>query len=180
MDPQLSNNIEKLVQSIAQGDTDAYHELYNQLHKPLFGFVVARTSSREDAKDVLQDVFIDLWHALQKFSYHSDKQFFSFVYTIAKRKLARYYKSHIKTVPLPLIDENLTECYEITDIDTMAILKVLSKLKPKYREVIELRYISDLKFVDIAKFLNTKETTVKVRHHRALKQLNVLLQEYGT
>ncbi len=175
MNLQLDNNIEKLVQSCIQGDVESYHKLYNALHRQLFGFIVSRTNNREDAKDILQDVFIDLWRALPKFSYKSDKQFYSFVYTIIKRKLARYYNSNIDTVEFD--DDYISENYESVNNDTILLLRLVRKLKPKYREVLELRYWSDLTFADIAKLLNTKETTVKVRHHRALKMLHVLTKE---
>ncbi len=176
MNSQSNNNLEELIGLCAQGDTATYKELYEHLHKPLFGFIVARTGNREDAKDILQDVFVDLWNALSKFSYRSEKQFYGFVFTIAKRKLARYYDSRNDTIDIT--EQHITDNYGPCDYDLTFILKVVKKLKPKYREVLELRYWSDLTFKDIARFLKSKETTVKVRHHRALKQLDDLLKEY--
>jgi len=169
-------SLKELIGASKEGDTNAFHELYERLNQPVFGFVAARTNSRDDAKDVLQDIFIDVWRALPKFSYSSDKELYSFVYTIAKRKLARYYNSQGKTIQYT--EQHIRENYENIDPESMSFLPIIQKLKPKYREVLELRYWSQLPFADIAKFLKTQETTVKVRHHRALQQLEVLIVNY--
>jgi len=178
VDPQSNNNLERLIKASKEGDAEAFHELYDSLGQPIFAFIVARTNNREDAKDILQGVFIDVWRALPKFSYSSDKKFYSFVYTIARRKLARYYESRVSIVEYT--EEHTKENYETMDEEAMSFLPVIHKLKPKYREVLELRYWVNLTFADIAKFLKTRETTVKVRHHRALKQLEALLSDYET
>ena len=176
MNSQSELSLEELIVTSKEGDMDAFHELYERLSQPVFGFVAARTNSRDDAKDVLQDIFIDVWRALPKFSYSSDKELYSFIYTIAKRKLARYYASQGKTVQYT--EQHIKENYEGINAESMSFLPIIQKLKPKYREVIELRYWSRLPFADIAKFLKTQETTVKVRHHRALQQLETLLANY--
>jgi len=173
---QSELSLEQIIKTSKAGDMNAFHELYERLSQPLFGFVTARTNSRDDAKDVLQDIFIDVWRALPKFSYSSDKELYSFVYTVAKRKLARYYDSQGKTIQYT--EQHVQENYESMDAESMSFLPIIQKLKPKYREVLELRYWSQLPFADIAKFLKTQETTVKVRHHRALQQLEALLVNY--
>jgi len=175
---QSELSLEELIVTSKAGDMNAFHELYERLSQPVFGFVAARTNSRDDAKDILQDIFIDVWRALPKFSYSSDKELYSFVYTIAKRKLARYYKSQSKTIQYT--EQYAQENYENINAESMSFLPIVQKLKPKYREVLELRYWSQLPFADIGKFLKTTETTVKVRHHRALLQLKTLIAKYET
>jgi len=54
----------------------------------------------------------------------------------------------------------------------------IEKLPEKYRTVIELRHWSGLTFGEIGKFIGEKETTVKVRHHRALKMLETHWKNY--
>lgn len=172
-------DIENLVILSAQGDESAFHTLYERLNNTLFKYIVSRTRNRDDATDLLQDVFIDLWRGLQKFSYRSEGQFYGFVFTITKRKLSKHYKTNRKTQE---IDENTPgQSYEM-DIekkdDLRVMTKAVSKLKEKNRIVIELRYWSGLTFSEIGTILNCKETTVKVRHHRALKTLEEIMKEY--
>jgi len=173
VDAQKDKNLYRYIQECQAGDSEAFHELYKILQKPIFGFIVARTNSRQESLDLLQDVFIDLWKALPKFRYRSDKEFYSFVFLVTRRKLANYYKTKPEIVTFS--EEYMTEVYEEPTEDLSQIRKVLNKLKPKYREIIELRYWSDLSFRQIAEYLDAKETTVKVRHHRAIEKLNSLL-----
>jgi len=179
MDPDDSreeHNLKQLVEASKMGNEDAFYKLYSILNQPIFGFVASRTNSRDDARDVLQSVFVDVWRALPKFSYSSEKQFYSFVYKIARRKLARYYETQGKTIELT--EEHMKENYELMSDESTQFLPVMQKLKPKYREVLELRYWANLPFAEIAKFLKTGEGTVKVRHHRALKKLEILMATY--
>lgn len=178
VDPHSEHELKQLVEASKTGSEDAFYKLYNMLQQPMFGFIASRTNSREDAKDVLQLVFVDVWRSLPKFSYVSDRALYGFVYKIARRKLARYYKEQERVVELG--EEHMKENYEMINSEATQILPVMQKLKPKYREVLELRYWSSLPFADIAKFLKVRETTVKVRHHRALKKLKTLIAAYET
>ena len=96
-------DIENLVILSAQGDESAFHTLYERLNNTLFKYIVSRTINRDDATDLIQDVFVDLWRGLQKFSYKSEGQFYGFVFIITKRKLSKHYKTNRKTLEL---DEN--------------------------------------------------------------------------
>ena len=170
------DNLKGLILSSAKGDNSAFHQLYEHLSDQLFRFILARCQSRQDALDLLQDIFIDLWKAMSRFKYSSDQEFYGFVYRIARRKLAKYYKSNPKIVEFN--EEYIKENFEINHQDDWLITKVLPRIKTKYRQVLELRYWSDFSFAQIAKALDLKESTVKVQHHRALKQLNNIMKDY--
>ncbi|MCK5095744.1 MAG: sigma-70 family RNA polymerase sigma factor [Candidatus Pacebacteria bacterium] len=171
--------LENLVISSVKGDERAFRFLYERLNDPLFKYILSRTKDRDDATDILQDVFVDLWRALDTFTYTSDGQFYGFVFTITKRKLGKHYKN--KKV-FREIDENLLENSYKMDVefadDARILMKAIEELKEKYRTVIKLRYWSGLTFPEMGKLLGDKETTVKVRHHRALKLLEDILKTY--
>lgn len=164
-----------------QGDEHAFHLLYERLNDPLFKYILSRTKDRDDALDMLQEVFTDIWKSLGTFVYSSEGQFYGFVFVIVKRKLGKYYKTRHSVDEL---DENsLENSYEI-DVehldDVRTLMEAIKQLNGKYRTVIELRYWSGLTFGEIGKLIGDKETTVKVRHHRALKLLEEILQKYDT
>ncbi len=166
--------LETLITRIQSGDQEAFRMLYDSLADRLFGYVASRTGSRADALDVVQDIFIDLWSALGRFSYRSDGHFYSFVFTIAKRKLYRHYKDGGRTESIDDLsaDDHPRVEADITDRDGMR--ELVEKLPEKYRDVIVLRYWSDMPFAEIADALDTTESNVKVRHHRALEKLRDL------
>lgn len=168
-------SIKELIQKSVSGDEGAFLLLYEHLNDRLFAFIYARTRNRDDALDLLQEVFVDLWQALDGFSYSSDSEFYGFVFTITKRKLSKHYSATAKDAQRVDTADGLV----MPDIDRLnneqTLEAAMVHLKPMYREVLELRYWSELSFAEIAHILKTKETTVKVRHHRAVKQLQKIL-----
>jgi len=171
-----NNSIEQCVVKYKQGDEQAFRELYDLLNNKLFAFVMSRTPSRPDALDILQEVFIDLWQALSKFSYKTDKQFYAFVFLITKRRVAKYYRGRKQTEEMT--DQHIQDNYQTVVEYFPELSKATTKLKQKYQDVIHLRYWSELSFSEIADYLNINESAAKVRHHRALKQLQTKLKKY--
>jgi RNA polymerase sigma-70 factor (ECF subfamily) len=162
----------------AGGDERAFRALYDHLVDRLFSYVRSRAREREEATDVVQDIFLDIWGALPRFQYISDAHFYGFVFTIAKRRLIRHYKSHrheslddLEPNQIPRIDADIT--------DPDGVRALVDTLSEKYRDVIVLRYWSGLSFADIAFLLDTTETNAKVRHHRALKELHKLMNRHA-
>jgi RNA polymerase sigma-70 factor (ECF subfamily) len=158
-------------------DGDAFDELYFLLEDQLFRFIVSRIRDRARAKDILQDVFVDIWKSLQSFSYRSDAEFYGLIFLITKRKIIRYIEIEKKNDTLDL-EENL-DIEELEDgVDRTFILEAVKSLKDKYREVVELRYWSGLSFREIGEMVGAKEESVRVRHHRALKMLGKYYKKY--
>lgn len=176
MDSQSKNYIAELIQLCAQGDTFAFRKLYEQLDQKIFSFLISRVPERADAMDILQDVFVDVWQALRKFTYKSDKQFYAFVFVITKRKVAKFYAGRDITVEFS--EQHMSDMYSSPDFEIYTMSKLVNKLKKKYQDVIRLRYWSELSFAEIADYLDINESAAKVRHHRALKQLESLAQKY--
>lgn len=173
--------LKDLVVSSSKGNKYAFRILYERLSDVLFKYIISRTKDRDDAMDVLQDTFIDIWKALETFTYASDGQFYSFIFLVTKRKLGKHYKkTNINTTEE--LDENALESSCQPNVehedDIRVLMEAIEELDDKYREVIELRYWSGLTFGEIGKLVGDKETTVKVRHHRALKLLEEILREY--
>jgi len=176
MNPLAKKRMNILIEAAQDGSREAFEGIFNNLSNKLFAFASVRTSSRDDALDVVQETFIDLWKAIPGFSYQSDEQFYGFVFKIARRKLYKYYKDKKCTVPL---DETTDVGYEeMNPRDFRYMLRELGGLSEKYRELIHLRYWSGMSFSEIAQILDVREGTAKVWHHRAIKKLQVTMQKY--
>ncbi len=170
--------LEALVLQSAQGDEVALRALTSAVTRPLFPYLMSRTKSRDEAKDVLQDTLVDVWQSLARFSYRSDAEFFAFVFTIAKRKLGRIHMMQAK-------EEPLGDWHDVADGDalsqaqtSLAVSGALTKLSGKDKEIVTLRYWSGLSFLSIGRILSMSEGAVRVRHHRALHELEETLTPY--
>ncbi len=168
-------SLQATIESCQSNPTGNFQAVYTILIDQVYAYIKSRTSNKDDALDITQEVFIDLYKALPNFSYRSDGEFYSFLYTLSKRKLAKYY-SNLKNELRPeeefldnLPDQNNQETNQ-QDIYT-----ALLKLEPETREIITLHHWSRYTFKEIAAMLNMTESAARVRHHRALDTLAILL-----
>jgi len=160
------------------GDTAAYKHIFDLLHDRIFAYALSHTRNREEAKDLLQETFIDFWKALPRFSYESDEALLGFMFRILKRKIARYYDEKKKL--LVVDDEALVDLAGSEDQeheDYRFLERHIARLSHVYQEVLRLRYWSALSYREIAVILDTKEATAKVWHHRAVEELRKLTSQ---
>lgn len=165
----------RLIERAQAGNEEAFAKIYERTHQKLFAFAVARSRSREDAVDLVEETFVDLWRSLSTFSYHSDNEFMGFLFLILKRKLIRYYQQQKDTDTL---EEDIADPSPPPATDEYGTHDLLSKLRTEYAEVLELRYWSGLQFAEIAATMHEKPSTIKTWHRRALKELHTLLEDH--
>lgn len=153
-----------------------FKAVYDLLVDKVFAYVSYRVSDREAAADIVQEVFIDLHAALQNFTYQSDAQFYSFVFLITKRKLAKHYLSTKSKQESEMdFDESNLPSPTTDPEETDSVRRALTTLEEDTREILILHHWSRYTFPEIASLLNMTESAVRVRHHRALKSLATTL-----
>lgn len=174
---QNNNELRQVLSEASQGSESAFRSVYDLMVDRIFSYVRSRVREREDAHDLVQDVFVDVWAALPNFTYISDAHFYGFVFTITKRKLARHYgKRMTESIEDLSPYDHPRVSPDIVDPDGMQNL--VDELSDKYRDVILLRYWSGFSFAEIAEILDTTETNAKVRHHRAIKELQKIMEKH--
>lgn len=173
-----SRTLEALVTESVKGDEASFGMLSKAITRPLFPFLCSRTVRREDAFDALQDTLVEVWHALPRFAYRSDASFFKFVFTIGRRRLARIRNMRVH-------EEPLSDEHDVADTDALEnaqhrviVSKALQTLSGKDKDIVTLRYWSGLSFLEIGTILSMNESAVRVRHHRALHELQDTLTPY--
>lgn len=167
-------NIKTIVEKCAGNDSASFTELYEHLVDRIFSFVSYRTNDKVAAIEVTQDVFVELHKALANFKYQTDPAFYSFVFTIVRRQLANRYgveKKHESSV----MEETMFQAAEPNVELTYSVRSALETLDECSREIVVLHHWSRFTFVEIAELINMTESTVRVRHHRALAALSSIL-----
>ncbi len=160
----------------AEGNTESFRRLYEHLIDRVFAYLYSRSGTKEQATDLTQEVFIELWQALPRFIYHTNEQFYAFVFIIARRKLIKLYGRRGKET-LFIEDENTIVDTNKKDgsEDSDALTRALDLLDPEAREIVVLHHWSRYTFKEIGTFIDKTETAVRVQHHRALKILQAHL-----
>ena len=170
-----------LLEGAKNGNKEAFRKIFELASDRIFAYAYSRTRNRDDALDVTQETFIDLWEGLKKFQYKSEEAFYGLIFLIAKRKLYKTYeadRTH-RTVPIEESKDITYEDRSKLNIEHGGYLdKYIAMLNDKYRNILKLRYFSGMTFREIANNLDIKETTAKVRHHRGIKKLKTIFEKH--
>jgi RNA polymerase sigma factor (sigma-70 family) len=171
-----NRDLQTLLEACSTDISGHFRPVYEHLIDRVYAYVRYRVHTETTAQDLTQDVFIDLYESLPSFTYQSDAQFYSFVFTITKRKLAKHYgKQAVEHAQVAEVDEFLLPSPTADTETTDAVLRALATLEPDTREIITLHHWSRYTFPEIASLLHMTESAVRVRHHRALKTLATIL-----
>ncbi|MDZ7934357.1 MAG: sigma-70 family RNA polymerase sigma factor [Emticicia sp.] len=166
-----------LLNRIRTGDKSAYKELINR-HKD-YAFTVAYRilNNREDAEEVAQDAFMQVFGALQ--SFNAESKFTTWFYRIVfNAALMQKRKNKIESVDI----ENSSEAFLVSHSSDsaedlrknerkMAIQKALQNLSADDATMITLFYLKELSLEEIAEITGISAETAKVKIHRARKRL---------
>lgn len=152
-----------------------FEAVYAHLVDKIYSYVSYRVATKEQATDLVQDIFVELYTALPSFSYQSDAQFYSFVFTITKRKLAKHYAVQHKEALVSILDTDQLASTESDTETSDAVRRALATLDETSRDIIILHHWSRYTFSEIASLLTMTESAVRVRHHRAVHALSAIL-----
>ena len=173
---QNISTLKPLLEDCKRNPTEHFKPVYDALIDKVYAYVAYRVSTKEQATDLTQDIFIDLYGALPGFTYRSDAEFYGFLFTLTKRKLARLYANQTdRTAHEQTEDETILPAPDEDREMSDEVERALSTLDPETKEIIVLHHWSRYTFPEIATLLNITESTARVRHHRALKTLSTIV-----
>jgi RNA polymerase sigma-70 factor (ECF subfamily) len=159
------------------GDMTAFEAFFRENERAVFRNAYLITGSREDAEDVLQDVFTSVWKSRHTYDANKGK-LSTWLHRITVNECLR--KRH-KDRPLMLRvdpEELAGQAQERPDkLDFEALTEAMSALDPKHRAVLVLRYFNDLSYDEIAGTLQVPLGTVKSRINHAIRSLRNRLGE---
>jgi RNA polymerase sigma factor (sigma-70 family) len=158
------------------GDISDFENLYKQYEKLVLKNAYLITGQREEAEDVLQQVFISVWKSRKTFNPEKGK-LSTWLHRITVNECMK--KQHYKKEPITDLIENarLTEVAEDPVQSLMKkeqydnLLKAVNHLDNKHRSILVLRYFNDLSYDDIAKTAGIPLGTVKSRINNGLRLL---------
>lgn len=151
--------------------------IYKQFHSDLLGYVKSKIRSREDAEDILQNVFIKISANLDKLT--EDVKLKSWIFTITRNAIIDYYRVNAtkKKVAVPEeIDENI---FESDDPDPTKGLdqcmnSMISLLPEEYRDIIIDSEIKGIRQKDLADKYEMAYPSMRSRVQRGRERLKQL------
>lgn len=180
---KLSDEI--LLERIAQGDQQAFSQLYLRYQPPLVRHC-ARVL-RDDlaqAADLVDEALFDVWRSAGSFAGRSKPS--TWIYSIARNKVISWLR---KTSEVALDDESILDAlvdpsagpHEELAMDDIKqqLLRLMDQLSEEHREILRLTYFEDLSVKEVADLLEISENTVKTRMFYARKRMAQLLDKAG-
>jgi RNA polymerase sigma-70 factor (ECF subfamily) len=165
---------------LARGDDDALEECYALYGSSVLAYL-RRLVGADEAEDVLQRTFLDLWRHAGR--YDPGQPFSGWLFTIAHRRAVDHLRGRRPTV-IPV--EVLREVMGDDGRDTAErfawaadVRAALTRLPQEQRETIELAYFGDRTQREIARELAVPLGTVKARMARGTRALGALLRGHG-
>ena len=182
---QDNRSDEELVQ-IALADQESFGLIIDRYSEPLSRYIRRLTRlDEEEAKDVLQDIFIKIYLNLNDFD-HSLK-FSSWIYRVAHNQVIDHWrKSQVR--PSTTIDPDDAFWLSVADdLDLEAeanrrelgvkIRKLIDRLEGDYRAILILRYLEDKDYQEISDIMKKPIGTVATLINRAKKKLKNLIDQ---
>ena len=173
---------QELVAALKQRDNQAFAFLYDHYAGALYSIIrQIITDNSELAGDVLQEVFINIWRKIE--SYDQTKgRLFTWMLNIARNASidtlrSKSYQNSQKNQELPdNVYKGASNQTTQQDVDNIGLKKVLEKLKPEHRVLVDLAYFKGFTHEEIAEMMTIPLGTVKTRIRNALLQLREYLK----
>lgn len=162
----------------ARKDPRVFVELYDRYFPKIFRYVSWRVGNREDAEDIVSDVFMRALGNLDQFNERANATFSSWLFRIAHNRVIDHYRAHNK--------ERLVALEDVPEIEDDALLPDalvehqalfqemrmhIDTLPPRQKEILLMRFFGEMRNKDIAEVLRIDERTVASALMRGLQTL---------
>jgi len=172
----------ELVFLLKEKNNKAFSYLYDNYSTALYNIIRQIINDNELANDVLQEVFINIWRRIETYD-PSKGRLFTWMLNIARNASidtlrSKNYQNSQKNQELPDDVNNSSPGFQFmpVNIDNIGLRKILEKLKPEHRVLIELAYFKGYTHEEISQIENIPLGTVKTRIRNALLQLKEYLR----
>ncbi len=197
---------QRLIKQAVTGNQQAVRRLlmlyHPRLRARLLRHMDATMKAKIEPEDILQQVYLDAFRAIESFSYQGKDSFLRWLSAILDRKLIdehralraerRDVRREVKAVPksaqqttyIDLMARVMASCgtpsQDVRKDEALgALTACLATLPEHYRDVIQMRFIEGRSVADVADTLNRSIGSIHMICHRALRQLRQQAEKLG-
>ena len=175
----------QLLRRVAAHDRQALAEFYDHVAGVLFSIAVRILGDPEEAEEVIQDVFVQIWEKAPMFDLALGTPFHWAVSITRNRSIDRLRSRQRRTRVIEELRADMTSEAELyisagpasLDTESISIVRgAVASLPSEQRQAIEMAFFNGLTHVEIAKKLSEPLGTVKARIRRGMLKLRESLQ----
>ena len=172
---------EELLQLIYKKDEKAFTHIYDMYSKSLFAVINVLMKNKEEAEDVLQEVFVKIWKNID--SYNDSKgRFYTWILNIARNTTIDKLRSkNFNNSQKNLSADNFVHILEDSNklvnlVDSIGIQEFVKKLKPKCIQIIDLLFFKGYTQQEASDELAIPLGTVKTQNRNCINDLRIYLK----
>ncbi|WP_339894159.1 sigma-70 family RNA polymerase sigma factor [uncultured Algibacter sp.] len=169
-------DLDNLLERYQAKDEKAFERLYGIYSDSMHGVIYNIVRDHDIAEEVMQDVFIKVWHKADSYSKEKGR-FFTWILNISRNAAI----DKIRSKAFKKSKQNLNTDYFVDIIETheslddktdaIGVKKFVSKLKEKCKEVIELLYFKGYTQSEASEALDMPIGTIKTRNRNCIQEL---------
>jgi RNA polymerase sigma factor (sigma-70 family) len=163
---------EALMLAVRDGDVDRLSVLFERYHRQLFGFFFRMLDDRATAEDLVQDVFVRVLKYRHTFK---DGTFKSWLFEIARNAGRDAWRRPVGDSLDTAVDMATSSPGPVTQFEqreeALLLKEALRRLPADKRELIVLARYRGLDYGQLAVLMQSEVGTMRVRLHRAIRQL---------
>ena len=170
---------ESLVRRAQHRDQEAFAQLYEEHFDKIYRYVTLKIGNETEAEDMTQQVFLNALQSISSFKWKGIP-FSAWLFRIAHNQVVDYLRSKKRTaVPLDeslASNDNNPQLVVEQKLDIEQLLLATKQLTEAQREVISLRFTSELPIAQVAKAMGKSQGAVKALQHSAIVALRKTLR----
>jgi RNA polymerase sigma-70 factor (ECF subfamily) len=167
---------QELIQRVHAGDREAWDFIARQYYTPLLNFVTGMVRVREQAEELVQDVFVNFWVKRDRLNVSVSLK--AYLYRAARNHTLNFIKRrnfeanyHSYLAKTTSAEHNETEdAYHFSELEK-ALYGAIDEMPEKRREIFTLSRFEDMTYKEIAETLDIPVRTVHYQIGLALKEL---------
>lgn len=169
----------ELVARALRHDERAFRDLIGRHHAMAYAAVRSVLGDRDEVQDVMQMVYLKAYQGLA--SFRGDARFSTWLYQIARREALdvsskrRWETVDVETVELPAAEHHAADAATNERSERQWVGSALGELEETYRTAIELRYMAEKSYEEIAEIMSLPVGTVKTYVHRGKAEMKRIL-----
>jgi RNA polymerase sigma-70 factor (ECF subfamily) len=180
------NKTDEQIVILTLNNQDYYLCLMKRYEAKLLNYILKiSNTNREDAEDILQEVFVKAYQNLNDFDLNF--KFSNWIYSIAHNTtISAFRKKKVRPQTVSWEDKDLNNILkptldvEDTNLQKLTykhILKVINQLPLKYKDVLILKFVEEKNYREISDILHKPMGTIAALINRAKKSLKQGLEK---
>lgn len=172
-----------LMARVRDGETERLAELFERHHRRLYNFFLRLVRSGAVAEDLVQEVFVRILRYRRTF--RPGAEFAPWLFALARNAAADHWRRSPREIPVePGAPEPAADLpHPLAGLERRErhgrLAAALARLDPDKRELLLLARSGEMRYERIGELLGVSEGAVKVRVHRAMKELRAALEAAG-